>query len=315
MRYIITGGTGTVGRRLAHSWAAGGHEVIVLSRDPANRQLPDGITGVKWDGRTAEGWGQFVEGAYAIVNLAGESIGGKGTIPLPGAWSKERKASIKSSRWEAGQAVVAAVRSATVKPKVVFQISGIDYYPASDHVMTEGDEHGRQFLAEVVAEAWEPSTAEVEALGVRRVVGRMAPLLNLISGPLPASVLQFKLFAGGRLGSGKQWFSWIHTDDAVQAIRFLTDSSLAAGPYNIASPNPVTNAEFTRILGQVMRRPSILPVPAFALKLILGEMSAMVLEGRPVSVKKLQDLGFVFRFPTLEAALRDILVGQALPEA
>ncbi len=120
-------------------------------------------------------------------------------------------------------------------------------------------------------------------------------------------MLQFKLFAGGRLGSGKQWLSWIHTLDAIRAIRFLTGTDAAAGVYNIASPDPVTNAEFTRVLGQVMGRPSILPVPEFALKLMLGEVSALVLEGRPVSIKKLQELGFTFRFPTLVAALRDLL--------
>ncbi len=307
MRYILTGGSGTIGSRLAQRWAAGGHEVFVLSRDPASHRLPDGVTGVKWDGRTAEGWGQLANGAHAIVNLAGESIGGKGTIPLPGTWSDERKRLIKSSRWNAGQAVVAAVELAATKPDVVFQMSGIDYYPSTSHVMAEDDDRGENFLTEVVADIWEPSTAAVEALGVRRIIGRMAPLLNLISGPLPASVLQFKLFAGGRLGGGKQWFSWIHTDDAIRAIRFLVDSPDAVGPYNIASPNPVTNAEFTRILGRVMGRPTLLPVPEFALKLVLGEVSAMVLEGRPVSVGKLQGLGFEFEFPMLETALRDIL--------
>lgn len=307
MRYILTGGSGMIGSRLAQSWAADGHDVIVLSRDPAGHRLPNGVTGVKWDGRTAEGWGQLANGAQAIVNLAGESIGGKGAIPLPGTWSVERKRLIKSSRWDAGQAVVAAVESVATKPRVVFQMSGIDYYPSTSQVMTEDGGRGENFLTEVVADVWEPSTAAVEALEVRRIIGRMAPLLNLISGPLPASVLQFKLFVGGRLGGGKQWFSWIHTDDAIRAIRFLVDSPDAVGPYNIASPNPVTNAEFTNLLGRVMGRPAVLPVPEFALKLALGEVSTMVLEGRPVSVGKLQGLGFEFEFPTLEAALRDIL--------
>lgn len=315
MKYILSGGSGTIGRRLSESWAADGHEVIALSRNPSEHQFPDGVTGVQWDGRTVEGWGHLVDGANAIINLAGESIGGSGKIPLPGTWSEERKRRIKTSRWDAGQAISAAVAMAAVKPKVVFQMSGIDYYPSVDQVMTEESDRGRQFLAEVVADVWEPSTAAVEQFGVRRVIGRTAPLLNLISGPLPASVLQFKLFAGGRLGSGRQWFSWIHTDDAVRAIRHLTDTETAWGPYNIASPNPVTNAEFTRILGKVMRRPSILPVPEFALKLVLGEVSAMVLEGRPVSVEKLEALGFEFKFPTLEGALRDILEDQREPQS
>ncbi len=307
MRYIITGGTGVIGTALTTSLVADGHEVIILSRDPAHHQLPAGVQGVKWDARTADGWGHLADGAFAIINLAGESIGGSGTIPLPGTWSAERKERIKNSRLWAGEAIVAAVAEATVRPEVVFQISGIDYYPSSDELMTEESERGRQFLADVVADYWEPSTEPVEAMGVRRVVGRTAPLLNLETGPLPASLLQFKLFAGGRLGSGKQWFSWIHTEDAVRAIRFLTEMSAARGIYNLAAPDPVTNEEFTRVLGKVMNRPAFLPVPEFALKLLLGEVAALVLEGRPVSSKKLQAVGFKFKFPKLEEALLDIL--------
>jgi len=307
MRTIITGGTGVIGSLLAESLAADGHEVIVLSRNPTQARLPHGVQGVQWDARTAAGWGHLADGAFAIVNLAGESIGGKGTIPLPGTWSAERKQRIKESRRQAGWAIVAAVEAARVKPQVVFQMSGIDYYPASDRVMTEESSRGQQFLADVVADYWETSTAAVEQFGVRRVIARTAPLLNLENGPLPASVLQFKLFAGGRLGSGRQWFSWIHAADTVRAIRFLTETTAARGVYNLAAPDPVTNATFTRVLGKVMRRPALLPVPEFALKLLLGEVSALVLEGRPVSVKKLQDLGFTFLFPTLEEALREIL--------
>ncbi len=307
MRYIITGGSGVIGRRLTDSLVADGHDVIILSRNPGEHQLPAGAQGVKWDAVTSAGWGHLADGAFAIINLAGESIGGSTVIPLPGTWSDERKKRIEESRLHAGQAVVAAVESATIKPQVVFQMSGIDYYPSGDQTMTEESGRGPQFLADVVADYWEPSTAAVEALGVRRVVARTAPLLSLDTGPLPASLLQFKLFAGGRLGSGRQWFSWIHAEDAVRAIRFLTDTEAARGIYNVAAPNPVTNEQFTRILGRVMGRPSILPVPEFALKLLLGEVAALVLEGRPVSVKKLAALGFDFRFPTLEAALLDLL--------
>lgn len=307
MRYIITGGSGFIGSRLSESLVADGHEVIILSRSPAKQSASSGVQVVQWDARTADGWGHLADGAFAIVNLAGETTGGSGVIPLPGTWSDKRKRLIKESRRNAGQAVVAAVAAATVKPQVVVQMSGIDYYPATNTVMTEESGRGRQFLAEVVADYWEPATAAVEEMGVRRVVARTAPLLNLETGPLPASLLQFKLFAGGRLGSGKQWFTWIHTEDAVRALRFLAETEAARGIYNVASPNPVTNADFSKILGRVMGRPSLLPVPEFALKLLLGEVSALVLEGRPVSVRKLETLGFTFRFPMLEAAMRDIL--------
>lgn len=307
MRTIITGGSGLIGRRLSAELVAAGHEVIILSRDPSHAQPLPGVRAVGWDTRTAEGWGQLADGAFAIINLAAETVGGKGIIPLPGTWSPERKQRIKHSRRDAGQAVVAAVAAAREKPRVVVQMSGIDYYPNANVVMTEESGRGRQFLADVVADYWEPPTEPVEALGVRRVITRMAPLLHRETGPLPPSLLQFKLFAGGRLGSGRQWLSWIHIDDTVRALRFLAENEAAAGIYNLAAPDPVTNAEFTRVLGRVMHRPALLPVPEFALKLLLGELSALVLEGRPVSVAKLQALGFTFNFPTLEAALRDIL--------
>ena len=227
--------------------------------------------------RQAEGWGELAEGAYAIINLAGENIGSEGLIPLPGTWSKERKQRIMHSRRDAGQAVVAAVEAAREKPRVVVQMSGIDYYPSGNVVMTEESQRGRQFLADVVADYWEPSTAPVEALGVRRVITRMAPLLHRETGPLPPSLLQFKLFAGGRLGSGRQWLSWIHLQDTVRALRFLAEHETATGVFNLAAPNPVTNTDFTKILGQVMQRPTLIPVPEFALKLLLGEVSALVL--------------------------------------
>ena len=306
-RTLITGGSGIIGRALAAELVAAGHEVIVLSRDPSRHTPAPGVRAVAWDARTAEGWGHLADGAFAIINLAGETIGGSGIIPLPGTWSPERKQRIKESRRQAGEAVVAAVQAAQTRPQVVVQMSGIDYYPNGNTVMTEESLRGRQFLADVVADYWEPSTEPVEALGVRRVIARTAPVLHADTGPLPASRLQFKLFAGGRLGSGRQWLAWIHMADTVRALRFLAENEAAAGVYNLATPNPVTNAEFTRVLSRVMRRPALIPVPEFALKLLLGEVSALVLEGRPVSVAKLQALGFTFLFPTLEEALRDIL--------
>jgi uncharacterized protein len=307
MRYIITGGSGVIGTRLSAELIADGHEVISLSRNPSNYQFPTGVQPVAWDARTADGWGHLVDGAFAVINLAGENIGGTGILPTPWTWSEERKQRIRESRLDAGRAVVAAVDAAANKPQVVYQISGIDYYPPGDDLMTEEDSHGHQFPADVVVDYWEPSTAAVETMGVRRIVGRTAPLLSLETGPLPPSLLQFKLFAGGRLGSGKQWFTWIHEDDVVRAIRFLIETESTAGVYNIAAPNSVTNAEFTKTLGEIMGRPTLIPVPEFALKMILGEVSALVLQGRLVSVKKLEEAGFIFHFPTIDGALRDLL--------
>jgi uncharacterized protein len=307
MRYIITGGSGVIGTRLSAELIADGHEVISLSRNPSNYQFPTGVQPVAWDARTADGWGHLVDGAFAVINLAGENIGGTGILPTPWTWSEERKQRIRESRLNAGRAVVAAVEAANEKPQVVYQISGIDYYTYGENLVTEESMPGNHFPADVVVDYWEPSTAAVETMGVRRIVGRTAPLLSRVTGSLPPSLLQFNLFIGGRLGSGKQWYTWIHEDDAVRAIRFLIETESAAGNYNVVAPNPVRNAEFTKILGKVMGRPTLLPVPEFALKTLLGDVSSLVLEGRLVSSKKLEDLGFKFHFPTIEGALRDLL--------
>jgi len=305
MRAIITGGTGLIGSRLAASLAQAGHEVIVLSRNPDKHALPQGVRAEKWDARTAAGWGHLADGAGAIINLAGENISGTGA--LPARWTTERKQRIAESRLHAGQAVVEAVRQAANKPEVVYQASGSDYYGWGDRLFTENDAAGDAFLASVVTDAWEPATAAVEAMGVRRVIGRQGPVMSMDGGPLPFSVFQFKLFAGGRLGSGNQWMSWIHIEDAVRAIQYLVGNKQAQGVYNIAAPNPVTNKEFTQVLGQVMGRPTLIPAPAFALKLALGEISALVLEGQRIDVQKLRELGFTFNYPDLRLALLDLL--------
>ena len=305
MRAIITGGTGLIGSRLAASLAQAGHEVVVLSRNPGKHALPQGVRAAKWDARTAAGWGHLADGAGAIINLAGENISGTGA--LPARWTAERKRRIAESRLHAGQAVVEAVRQAASKPEIVYQASGSDYYGWGDRLFTENDAAGDTFLGSVATDSWEPATAAVEAMGVRRVIGRQGPVMSMDGGPLPFSVFQFKLFAGGRLGSGNQWMSWVHIEDAVRAIQYLIENKQAQGVYNIAAPNPVTNKEFTQVLGQVMGRPTLIPAPAFALKLALGEISALVLEGQRIDVQKLRELGFTFNYPDLRLALLDLL--------
>ncbi|MEZ4515789.1 MAG: TIGR01777 family oxidoreductase [Chloroflexota bacterium] len=304
MRIIISGGTGVIGQALIAQLSTENHEIIVLSRNPAAQTSQPGVRIVGWGAKSAEGWGEWMDGADIVINLAGQPLS-SGLIPTP--WTADYKRKIEASRLEAGQGLVSAISAAAHKPSVLFQISGIDYYPYSDKVMTEDDPPGDSFLARVVADYWESSTAPVEEMGVRRVVGRMGPLLNLDNGPLPSSLLQFKLFVGGRLGSGKQWMSWIHIDDAVNAIRYLVGNEAARGVYNIAAPNPVTNADYTAALGSIMHRPTLIPVPEFAMRSVLGEVSDLVLKGRPVSVDKLMALGFRFDFPTIESALQDLL--------
>lgn len=305
MRFLISGGTGFIGSRLVISLAADGHQIVVLSRNPAAYQFPKGVEGAAWDAQTTAGWGHLVDGVDVVINLAGENLAGSGMIPS--RWTDARKKRIRESRINGGQALTDAIAAADVKPKRLFQISGIDYYPPGDGLVTETSPPGNAFLADVVANDWEPSTAAVEAMGVRRIVGRMAPVLSMEGGPLPISVLQFKFFAGGRLGNGRQWLSWIHIDDAVDAIKYLVMHPHAEGVYNIVAPNPVLNKEFSQALGSVMGRPNWIPAPAFALKLALGEISTLVLDGRQVSAKHLMNIGFKFQYTEIKPALEDLV--------
>lgn len=299
-RVIITGGTGLIGRALAAELVAAGYEVIVLSRAPQRAQgLPPEVRLESWDGRTAWGWGGLADGAYAIVNLAGENLAG-------GRWTAERKRRIRQSRLDAGQAVVEAVRAAKRKPAVVVQASGIGYYgPRGNEEVTEDFPPGSDFLGRLAVE-WEASTEAVEEMGVRRVVVRTGVVLSRDGGALPRLALPFRFFLGGPLGSGRQWVPWIHIADEVRAIRFLLEDEAARGPYNLASPQPVTNRELARALGQVLRRPAWLPVPAPALRILLGEMSAVLLTGQRAIPKRLLDERFVFQFPEITDSLHHL---------
>lgn len=307
MRVVITGGTGLIGGALSANLATDGHEVIVLTRSVERAtSLPDGVQAVGWDARTAQGWGHLVDGAGVIVNLAGANIAGGGFPPA--RWTDQRKQVIRDSRVFAGRAVVEAVSQADQKPAVLIQASGIGYYGFhGDERLAEDAAPGGDFLARVAGDDWEPSTAPVEEMGVRRAIIRTGAVLDRNEGALPSQILPFRLFVGGPVGSGKQWLSWIHLADEVTAIRFLIDSEQASGPFNLAAPNPLTNADFGRVLGRVMGRPYYFPVPSFALRLAFGELSGVLLNGQRALPQRLLDMGFAFRFPEAEDALRDLL--------
>jgi uncharacterized protein len=202
---------------------------------------------------------------------------------------------------------VDAVERVDRKPGVVIQSSGVNYYgPRSgEKQVIEKTSPGKDFLANVTIE-WEMSTVGVEKYGVRRPVIRQGVVLAREDGALPKMALPYKLFVGGPVGTGRQWLAWTHITDNVRAIRFLIENGRANGPFNLCSPNPVTNRRFSKVLGKVLKRPSFIPVPAFMLKLILGEMSTVLLEGQRVVPKRLQELGFKFQFPEIEPALREI---------
>lgn len=306
MRILITGGTGLIGSKLAMEMAANGHEIIVLSRHPDKHSYSTGVTGVQWDSKTAVGWAALADGADAIINLAGQSIGGEG-FPPP-RWTDERKHRILQSRINAGQAVTEAVAQVSNKPQVVVQMSGIDYYGnvPNDSLITEESGKGSGFLSDVTV-AWENATASVVDMGIRRVVLRTAMVLSLEGGPLPQTILPFKFFAGGPLGSGQQWWPWIHLDDVVRAIIFMIENESASGTYNLCTPNPLPQKGFAKVIGQVMSRPSFVPAPGFALKLLLGEVAVLVLDGRRAIPQRLSQTDFTWKYPDLQDALLDLL--------
>jgi uncharacterized protein (TIGR01777 family) len=301
-RVITTGGTGMIGTALMTALARHGHEVVLLSRNPAKAgPLLGGARAILWDGKTAQGWGDTVDGADAVVNLAGATIGRP-------PWTASYKRLIRESRVNAGRAVLEAVTAARQKPAVVVQSSGIGYYGLhGDELLDEDAPAGGDFLARVCVD-WEKSTAAVKEMGVRQVVVRSALVLSAHGGVLPLIALPFRFFVGGPIGSGRQYWSWIHIADEVAAMQFLMENESAIGPFNLSSPHPETNRDFSRLLGRALHRPSRLPVPGLALKLALGEMAELsLLGGQRVIPKRLQALGYQFRFPDTEPALRDLL--------
>jgi uncharacterized protein (TIGR01777 family) len=301
MRVIVSGGSGLIGRALVAGLAADGHQATVLSRNPDRlRDLPAGVTAAGWDARSAEALTPLVAGADAVVHLAGEGI-------AAGRWSAERKRRIRDSRVTSSAAVAAAIVAAEPRPAVLLQASAVGFYGSrGDEQLTEESTSGEDFLAEICRQ-WEAASAAVEEHGVRRAVLRTGVVLSRHGGALPKMLLPFRLFAGGPAGSGRQYMPWIHLADEVGAIRFLLDTPATAGPFNLTAPAPVTNRQFSTVLGRVLGRPSFMPAPAFALKLALGEMSKIVLEGQRALPHRLEEAGYRFRFPDLEAALRDLL--------
>jgi uncharacterized protein (TIGR01777 family) len=305
MRVVITGGSGLIGWALARHLGASGYDAVVLTRSVSRvGPLTPGVRAHEWDGLTAKGWTELLDEETSIVHLAGESI-------ASGRWTEERKRRIRDSRVLSGKAVAEAIRQAPRKPRALLQGSAVGYYgPRGDEEILEGQPPGRGFLADVCVD-WEGSTAEVEALGVRRVILRTGVVLAKEGGALPRMALPFRLLAGAPLGSGRQWLPWIHRTDEVGAIRFLEHED-AQGPFNLVAPKPVTNRDFGDVLERVLRRPSPLQalglgVPAPVFRAMLGEMADAVLDSQRVIPSRLLQLGYLFRFPDLDSALRDLM--------
>jgi uncharacterized protein (TIGR01777 family) len=303
VKIVLVGGTGFIGRALLRSLVIEGHRVVVLTREPSQiANLYSGSVKVeRWDGHSVVGWASHVAAADAVINLAGASVAG-------GRWTPERKELLLKSRIEPTKALVDAILKSPKKPSVLINASAVGYYgdvPKFD--VTESAPRGSDFLSSLVG-AWEHETEPAADAGTRVALMRFGVVLEKEGGALPQLLLPFRLYAGGWFGDGNQWFPWVHRDDAVRAIMEPLENPYLSGPINVAAPQLVTLKEFCATVGKVINRPSWAPVPAFALRLLLGEMADMLLTGQRIIPQKLLDVKFGFTHPTAEAALRAILL-------
>jgi uncharacterized protein (TIGR01777 family) len=300
MKVVIAGGTGFLGRALVAALAARQHDAVVLTR----RADPPGHAAkfVRWnpDGSAAGEWLRAVDGADAVVNLAGEGIADR-------RWTQSRKQALRESRILATRSLVSAVRTAAKRPSVFVQGSAVGYYGLSDEAtLDESYPPGQDFLGQL-AVAWEAEAHPVAALGCRLVFMRSGVVLAKHGGALPKMRRPFLFFVGGPVASGRQYLSWIHLDDWTAIIIWAIEHESVSGVFNATSPAPVTNADFSRAIGRAARRPSWIPVPGFAMRLLFGEMGdTMLVHGQRVVPRRAVEQGFEFRHPDIDAALRHL---------
>ncbi|HEY7287427.1 MAG TPA: TIGR01777 family oxidoreductase [Vicinamibacterales bacterium] len=306
MRIVIAGGTGFLGRPLARQLAAEGHDVVALTRGSGSQgrdSIGSGgrVRAVAWvpDGSTGP-WAAEVDGAGAVVNLAGASIAGS-------RWSNAHKQLILDSRIQATRSLVTAIEQAEIRPPVFVSGSAVGYYgPRGDEVVTEQTEAGTDFLADVCVK-WEAEAQRAASDRTRVVRLRTGLVLDKDGGALPPMLPPFRFGVGGPIGSGRQYWPWIHRDDWVALARVAIQSPNLAGPMNATAPEPVTNASFARAVGAAMHRPALLPMPAFAIRLILGEMAdGLILSGQRAVPERAERAGFTFKYRRLDDALRAI---------
>jgi uncharacterized protein len=296
MKVLIAGGSGFLGTALKNSLIKANHNVLILTRR-ASKDAHE----IQWDGKTPNGWGHLVNDMDAVVNLTGF-----GLEHWP--WTKRQKQRFVDSRVTPGLALVSAIRNAARRPSVFLQNSGINRYGLrGEGLADESTPPGEDFLAQLSIK-WEDATQPVEELGVRRVIARNAVVLGRSEGLFPLMTLAPRLFVGGKFGDGKQAMPWIHIADQTNAMCFLLQNENASGPFNLISPEPTSSAEFMRVVCRTLRRPYWFHVPKFLLRMILGEMSVLLTEGRYSQPKRLIELGFQFQFGKLENAMEDLLI-------
>ena len=304
---FVTGGTGLIGRRLVRRLLTDGRAVTVLSRKPLAPDSfgPGDFRAATGDPTEPGSWLDALAGCDAVVHLAGEPIMAK-------RWSAKFLTQVRESRVKGTSILAGALAAAPLRadgsPKVFLSGSAVGYYGADsgDALLTENAPPGSDPMADI-ARAWEDAATLASAAGVRVCHPRTGIVLDPDGGALPRMTTPFKFFIGGRIGSGRQYMSWIHRDDMIDLLCFALDTPDFTGPFNAVAPTPVTNAEFSKTLGRVMRRPCWLPVPRFALRIVLGKVVQVVAGGQRASVAKATGAGFSFRYGTLEPALRELL--------
>lgn len=300
MKVVVSGGTGFVGRRLCAALVHGGHDVRVTTRnvDAAREKLPPPVDLVHPSG--PEGWVDAVRGADAVINLAGESI-------ADGRWTPARKEALERSRVATTGSLVDACRAVETPPSVFVSASAVGYYgPRGDEKIDETVDAGEDFLARLCV-AWEAEAERVREAGIRLVQPRIGVVLAAGGGALERMVIPFNLFVGGPIGSGKQWLSWVHREDVVALLIDSLTNEKMQGPMNVTAPDARTMADFSRALGAALRRPSWIPVPGFAMRIVLGEMADMLLTGQRCVPSAAEAAGYRFRYRSLGDALAEIL--------
>jgi uncharacterized protein (TIGR01777 family) len=300
LKALIFGGTGFIGKHLCNELLSAGYKVSIVSRNPHKAgSAGSGAEVVQWSVSAGPLPVELLEDVTVIINLAGESIGNR-------RWTQPVKEEILNSRVQITQAIVNAVKQQRVLPKVLLNASAIGFYgPRGDAEITEGTPAGQDFLAKV-CRAWEEEAFQAQTADVRVVVVRTGVVIG-DAGALTRMMIPFRFYIGGPMGTGAQWMSWIHIKDLTRLIRFAVENENMHGPVNATAPEPVQMKDFCNTLGQVMGRPSWLPVPGFLLKVVLGEMSDMLLNSQRVLPDKILKEGFVFWFPALKNALEDII--------
>lgn len=303
MKVVITGATGFVGSRLVERLLSEGHHVLVLTRNLAAAQKKfsqsPNLEIAAYTPTDSGSWQEVISGCDGVVNLAGEPIAEE-------RWTAERKQEILNSRKLGTQKIVEAIALANSKPSVLVNASAIGYYGTSETAtFDETSAAGADFLAQVCQE-WEAEAQKVTEIGVRLVILRLGIVLGM-GGAIAKMITPFKLFAGGPIGSGRQWFSWIHREDLVNLIIQALTRSDMEGVFNATAPNPVRMTQLAQTMGQVLNRPSWLPVPGFALEALLGDGAMVVLEGQQVLPKRTLAANFAYQYPTVQQALKEFL--------